>query len=103
MSAEIVSERAQEMSVTAATVVWLQRARALWQRAVQFGRRKPRRLRLCESLPLGNGRFVAVVEFENSRFLLGGTSASLVLLAPLGDRRAPGNTQAGPRSEQEER
>jgi flagellar biogenesis protein FliO len=32
---------------------------------------------------LGERRFVAVVEFEQSRFLIGGTQASLVLLAPL--------------------
>jgi len=38
---------------------------------------------LCESLPLGERRFVAVVEFEQKRFLVGGTSASLVLLAHL--------------------
>jgi flagellar biogenesis protein FliO len=48
-------------------------------------RRAPRRLQLCESLPLGERRFVAVVEFERARFLVGGTSASLVLLARLGD------------------
>jgi flagellar biogenesis protein FliO len=45
--------------------------------------RQPRRLRLCESLPLGDRRFVAVVEFEQSRFLVGGTAGSLVLLAKL--------------------
>ena len=61
-----------------------QGARALWQRILHLARRKPgRRLRLLESLPLGERRFVAVVEFERSRFLLGGTPASLVLLAPL--------------------
>jgi hypothetical protein len=32
---------------------------------------------------LGERRFVAVVEFERSRFLIGGTPGSLVLLAPL--------------------
>jgi hypothetical protein len=70
--------------------------RHLWRRARASGqqilrlsrlclsRRKPRRLRLCESLPLGERRFVAVVEFERSRFLVGGTSGSLVLLARLG-------------------
>jgi flagellar biogenesis protein FliO len=58
-------------------------ASALWERIVRLGRRAPRRLRLAESLPLGERRFVAVVEFENSRFLLGGTSSSLVLLARL--------------------
>lgn len=57
---------------------------ALWQRILSLSRRAPRRLRLCESLPLGERRFVAVVEYEESRFLLGGTSASLVLLARLG-------------------
>ena len=50
-----------------------------------MARRTPRRLVLCESLPLGERRFVAVVEFERARFLVGGTSASLVLLARLGD------------------
>lgn len=66
-------------------------ARLLWQRLVGFvqpllrlGRRPPRRLRLCESLPLGERRFVAVVEFDRARFLVGGTTASLVLLARLG-------------------
>jgi len=72
------------------------RARACWERILRFGRRAPRRLRLCESLPLGERRFVAVVEFERSRFLVGGTSASLVLLARLGtapDKIAPSSNQ----------
>ncbi len=64
--------------------------RGLWQRVrhivLRIGRRPARRLRLCESLPLGERRFVAVLEFEESRFLVGGTSASLVLLARLEDR-----------------
>jgi flagellar biogenesis protein FliO len=58
--------------------------RAFWQWLMRLGNRPPRRLRLCESLPLGERRFVAVVEFERSRFLVGGTSTSLVLLARLG-------------------
>lgn len=59
------------------------RALELWQRVKSVTSRAPRRLRLCESLALGERRFVAVVEFEEFRFLLGGTSASLVLLARL--------------------
>jgi|HubBroStandDraft_1064217.scaffolds.fasta_scaffold595535_2 hypothetical protein len=62
---------------------WWRRTLALGKRLLQFGRRGPGRLRLCESLPLGDHRFVAVVEFEQARFLLGGTPASLVLLARL--------------------
>jgi flagellar biogenesis protein FliO len=53
------------------------------RRILRLSRRAPRRLRLCESLTLGDRRFVAVVEFEQSRFLLGGTAGSLVLLARL--------------------
>jgi len=48
---------------------------------------RPRRLRLVESLPLGERRFVAVVEYDETRFLLGGTASTLVLLSHLADRR----------------
>jgi len=58
-------------------------ARTWWRRVLELSRRPPRRLRLAEHLSLGERRFVAVVEFDGSRFLVGGTSASLVLLAQL--------------------
>jgi flagellar biogenesis protein FliO len=58
---------------------------ALWGRLLRISRRPPKCLRLCESLALGERRFVAVVEFEKERFLLGGTPSSLVLLSRLGD------------------
>ena len=59
------------------------RVAAVWRHIVRIAQRPPRRLRLCENLPLGDRRFVAVVEYEEARFLVGGTSASLVLLARL--------------------
>jgi flagellar biogenesis protein FliO len=62
---------------------------ALWKCLVRLGRREPRRLRLCESLPLGERRFVAVVEFDAARFLVGGTPSSLVLLSRLEDAGQP--------------
>jgi flagellar biogenesis protein FliO len=61
----------------------------LWARlrsalgTVSFQRR-PRRLRLCESLSLGEKRLVAVVEYEGQRFLLGATAESVSLLQALG-------------------
>jgi hypothetical protein len=58
-----------------------------WERVLRLGRRAPRHLRLCESLPLGERRFVAVVEFEAERFLVGGTPSSMVLLSRLADCR----------------
>ena len=64
---------------------WWRHMRVLVERVLRLGRREPRRLRLCESLPLGDRRFVAVVEFDRSRFLVGGTPASLALLARLED------------------
>jgi len=62
-------------------------AATIWAKALRFPGRAPKRLRLCENLPLGEHRFVAVIEFDGQDFLLGGTSASLVLLARLGDSR----------------
>jgi hypothetical protein len=66
---------------------WLQ-VLALGERILQLNRRAPRRLRLCESLALGERRFVAVVEFETARFLVGGTPSSVVLLSRLSDAGA---------------
>ena len=52
--------------------------------------RPARRLRLCEAVPLGEKRFVAVVQFERSRFLIGGAPNSVVLLTRLEeDGKAP--------------
>jgi flagellar biogenesis protein FliO len=76
-------------------------AGAWWQQIVRRFRRPPRRLRLCETLPLGDRRFVAVVEFEQARFLVGGTSAALVLLARLAPSEA--TEQASERYAEEER
>jgi hypothetical protein len=61
---------------------------AFWGRMRRVTLRSEKRLRLCENLPLGERRFVAVVEFENERFLLGGTASSLVLLARLASAAA---------------
>lgn len=46
---------------------------------------KTQRLRVSESLSLGEKRFVAVVEFETQQFLIGGGPASVSLLARLGE------------------
>ena len=59
-------------------LVWL-------RRILRASRRPERRLRVAETVALGERRFVAVVEFEKARFLVGGTSASLSLLARLGN------------------
>jgi flagellar biogenesis protein FliO len=62
---------------------------ALWKRLLRLSSPAPKRLRLFESLPLGERRFVAVVEFDTERFLVGGTPSSLVLLSRLGDAEEP--------------
>ena len=60
--------------------------RTLWYRILRIAESRPRRLRLVENLPLGERRFVAVIEYEQARFLLGGTASTLVLLSQLTDR-----------------
>jgi flagellar biogenesis protein FliO len=46
-------------------------------------RRRERRLRLREMLPLGEKRFVAVVEYGSEEFLLAGTPQNISLLRRL--------------------
>ena len=40
-------------------------------------------LRVCESVSLGEKRFVAVVQLDNERFLIGGSAGSVSLLSRL--------------------
>jgi flagellar biogenesis protein FliO len=46
-------------------------------------RRTCKNLRVCETVPLGEKRFVAIVEAVGERFLIGGTANSLAVLARL--------------------
>jgi flagellar biogenesis protein FliO len=45
--------------------------------------RRERHLRLCETLSLGEKRFLAVVSFKEEEFLVGGTNHSIALLTKL--------------------
>ncbi|MGA2987068.1 MAG: flagellar biosynthetic protein FliO [Terriglobia bacterium] len=63
---------------------WEVALKNIWQwarRAIKA--RKVRRLRVCETLSLGERRFLAVIEFDRQEFLVGGSGSSLVLLARL--------------------
>ncbi|HVZ59631.1 MAG TPA: flagellar biosynthetic protein FliO [Terriglobales bacterium] len=42
-----------------------------------------KRLRVCETVPLGDKRFIALVQVDGRQFLLGGGAASVSLLAQL--------------------
>lgn len=46
-------------------------------------RRPPRRLRLCESLSLGDKRVLAVVQFDQARYLVGASGTTITLLSRL--------------------
>ena len=58
-------------------------------------RRSTRRLRLSETLSLGEKRFLAVVQFQQQEFLVGGTGNSIALLARLDSSRATPDSQDG--------
>jgi flagellar biogenesis protein FliO len=47
-------------------------------------KQRRRRLSLRETLPLGEKRFLAVVQFEQERFLVGSTAQCISLVARLG-------------------
>ena len=58
--------------------------RELWSRAGQVRVRQNRkRLRVCETVPLGEKRFVAVIQVDDKQFLVGGAANSVSLLAQL--------------------
>ena len=44
--------------------------------------RRERRLRLCETVPLGDRRLVALIQFDNQPLLVGVTGSSITLLSP---------------------
>ena len=57
--------------------------------------RSARRLRLSETLSLGEKRFLAVVQFQQQEFLVGGTGNSIALLARLDSSGAMPDSQTG--------
>jgi flagellar biogenesis protein FliO len=65
----------------------LGRLQAFWRALVSRTGSKRKLLSVRESAALGDRRFVAVVEFERQRFLIGSSPASVTLLAQLPDRR----------------
>lgn len=57
----------------------------VWRALASGARRGPSLLRVRETRALGDRRFVAVVEFERQRFLIGSSPSSITLLARLAD------------------
>jgi flagellar biogenesis protein FliO len=53
--------------------------------------KKRKALSVRETASLGDRRFVAVIQFERQRFLIGGSPSSVNLLAQLPDAEAPTN------------
>lgn len=92
----------RRLRLTARLWGWL--LRCLRKLGVHFGsklsgqRRSRRKLKLLEMQQLGEKRFVAVVRAGNQKFLIGGSAASVSLLAEIEPRRA---SVIAPRSGQE--
>jgi len=71
--------------------------KAGWRR--HWARQRMGRLRLADSLGLGDRRSAGILEVEGRRFLIGSTPHAVTLLAELGLRRdvaAPGGTHDAP-------
>lgn len=56
--------------------------------------RAEKRMRLCESVSLGDRRFVAVIQVDQERFLIGGSSTSVCMLTKLQPEERAGNSEA---------
>ena len=70
-------KRVIRMAITSAHQVWR------WLQTRREWQLKSRRLRLCETVSLGEKRFVAIVRVDDHQFLLGGASSSVCMLAQL--------------------
>lgn len=57
--------------------------------------KKRRALRLEETLPLGERRFLALVQWEHKTFLVGVTPHNISLLEPRTSRQAPASAREG--------
>jgi len=69
--------------------LWGRALRWLRIRKWRWGGCRETQLRLCESLALGERRFVSVIEVGSQKFLVGGTGNSLAMLAVLSPASAP--------------
>lgn len=77
--------------------------RSLWGNASRLLRkvkiqRRPKELRIRETTPLGDRKFLALVEWKNERLLLGVTPGAITLLKT----QASGATQAAEMEERSE-
>jgi hypothetical protein len=70
-----------EKGIAALTQAWS------WYQQRTKAQRKTRKLRVCESVQLGDKRFVALIQADGQRFLIGGTSSSVSVLATLPSRK----------------
>jgi flagellar biogenesis protein FliO len=79
-----MESHAETQVLGASGTAWALAAKTVWQRVRRaVTTRKARRLRVCETLSLGERRFLAVIEFDHQEFLVGGSGNSLELLARL--------------------
>jgi len=62
---------------------WKTVTKSLREKTSRWRKHMPQQLRLGETLSLGERRFVAVVEFERQKFLIGGNGNGVSLLADL--------------------
>lgn len=60
----------------------------LWRMLVARARPRSKSLALVESSSLGDRRFVSVIQFEQRRYLIGSSPASVTLLARLPDAQS---------------
>jgi flagellar biogenesis protein FliO len=69
---------------------------AAWEKAGHLWRSQGKRRALVvkETASLGERRFVAVVQFERQRFLVGASPGSVALLAQLPDAESPEGERA---------
>ncbi len=79
---EAESEQLTELPSTTRLLPWMTRVWN-WTLSQLGSQQSKKRLRLCETVSLGEKRFVAVLDVDGQQFLVGGASGSVATLARL--------------------
>jgi flagellar biogenesis protein FliO len=82
------SERGASHAGTSLRQTWLafwSRAWRALQQAAKSQAATKKRLRICENVSLGDKRFVALLQVDDQRFLIGGAANSIAMLAQLSE------------------
>ena len=94
ISQDISSDRTDPHARTVADALRLLRTAWDWLQQRRAQQLTSRRLRVAETISLGEKRFVSIVQVDGTQYLIGGSASSVQLLAVLDQAQSADHSQA---------